>query len=514
MPLALRYAARSDVGVVRPSNEDSGYGGAHVLVVADGMGGHAAGELASATAVAVFAELDLAGTFDDGADDVLAVLTEAVDDAHGELAQIVAESPNAAGLGTTVTALVWLDDRLALAHIGDSRAYLLRNGQLHQLTKDHTFVQSLVDSGAITRDEAAVHAKRNLLTRALDGMHQVDPDVSMREVEAGDRFLLCTDGLSGVLSDDDIQALLTDAEPTAAVTALVDLALERGAPDNVTCVVADVVDVPALPSTPSPVVVGAAADPRNREKLPGLIFPSDSEPDRDHDGASSGPGQGGPGPFSTPGLGATEGSAASGGGSPSSTAANGGGSSAVGAAPPRTPGRRRGWILPTAIAGVAALIVLGLLAGMWSWARSQYYVGPYGSQLAIFRGLSQGPAAFGLRDVVQTSPTTIDELPTYDQELVQNTIAADSLEEAEAILASLQSRAAECKQKPIPEGCPQPSAGVTPSPSPVPKTSASPGASTAAATAPWRVHEAVAFTPSTAASGLRVTAPWVESADE
>lgn len=474
MPLALRYAARSDVGVIRPSNEDSGYGGSRVLVVADGMGGHAAGELASATAVAVFAELDLAGAFSDGGGDVLAVLTEAVDDAHGELAQIVADSPNAAGLGTTVTALVWLGDRLALAHIGDSRAYLLRDGQLFQLTRDHTFVQTLVDAGTITKDEAAVHAKRNLLTRALDGMHQVDPDLSMREVEANDRFLLCTDGLSGVLSDDDIRRLLIGAEPTAAVTALVDLALERGAPDNVTCVVADVVDVPASPSPPSPVVVGAAADPRNREKLPGLIFPSDSEPDFEQ--AVLPGGAGGQQPL--PAARRRDSDSGTGG---AGSAGGGPGAPEQAPVPPR---KHRGWVLPTAIAGIAAVIVVGLLAGMWSWARSQYYVGPYGSQLAIFRGLSQGPSAFGLRDVVQTSPTKIDELPTYDQELVQNTIAAESLDEAEAILVSLQGRAAQCKTKPVPEGCPAP----TPAPDATPTPTATAGAATAAAIwAPWPV---------------------------
>ncbi len=153
--LRLRYAARSDIGLVRQGNEDSGYAGGHMLVVADGMGGHAAGELASATAVATFAELDR----EPPGDEVLTALADAVDQAHEELRRVIGGAPDFAGMGTTVTALSWEGDRVALAHVGDSRAYLLRDGELNQLTKDHTFVQTLVDAGRITPEEAGINSQ-------------------------------------------------------------------------------------------------------------------------------------------------------------------------------------------------------------------------------------------------------------------------------------------------------------------------------------------------------------------
>ncbi len=271
MPLVFRYAARSDVGLVRSGNEDSGYASDTLLIVADGMGGHVAGEMASATVTAIIAGLPIADS-----DDVLTQLADAVDEAQLEMRHIIAERPDFQGMGTTVTAVCWQGDRASLAHVGDSRAYMLRDGQLLRLTKDHTYVQTLVDAGQITEDEAATHRRRNLLIRAIDGVNTVEPDLSIREVHPGDRIMLCTDGLSGVLRDPEIHELLARSDPPGAVTALVDAAIERGAPDNVTCVVADVAEVAEAPAVPRPVVVGAAAEPRTRSQLPGVDFPQDS----------------------------------------------------------------------------------------------------------------------------------------------------------------------------------------------------------------------------------------------
>ena len=189
MPLCLRYAARSDVGLVRDGNEDSGYAGPRLLAVADGMGGHAAGEVASTVALSALAPLD----DDDRAGDLLDALAAAVGAAQVSLGRAVNAQPELEGMGTTLTALLWSGNRIGLAHVGDSRAYLLRAGELMQLTHDHTYVQSLVDSGRITADEAASHPRRSLLTRALGDGNQTEPDLSIREVRAGDRFLLCSD---------------------------------------------------------------------------------------------------------------------------------------------------------------------------------------------------------------------------------------------------------------------------------------------------------------------------------
>ncbi len=290
----LRYAAKSDVGMVRRENEDSGYAGRTLLVVADGMGGHAAGELASATAVATLAELD---SEDLPTGDVLTALDDALLTSAERIGQFIDADPSRAGMGTTLTAVLWRGGRIALIHVGDSRAYLLRDGELSQITHDHTYVQTLIDSGRITADQARTHPKRNLLLRAIDGTGVPEGETSIREAQVGDRYLLCSDGLCGVVTDEAIEAVLAQVpDPTAAVTELVDLALAAGAPDNVTAVIADVIEVDddagdLESALGQPVVVGAAGDRRNRAALPGLMFPDDVGPGdgADPSGSSGGP---------------------------------------------------------------------------------------------------------------------------------------------------------------------------------------------------------------------------------
>ena len=178
MALQLRYAARSDVGLVREGNEDSGYAGPSLLMVADGMGGHAAGELASAIAVATVADLDVHPPRDQ---EILTSLGEAIGEVGDGIADVIDAEPEYTGMGTTVTGLYWMADRVAVVHVGDSRAYLLRDGHLTQITHDHTYVQTLIDAGRITEDEAAVHPRRSLIMRALDGLTPVEADLSVRE---------------------------------------------------------------------------------------------------------------------------------------------------------------------------------------------------------------------------------------------------------------------------------------------------------------------------------------------
>ena len=252
MTLVLRYAARSDVGLVRSNNEDSVYAGARLLALADGMGGHAAGEVASQLVIAALAHLD----DDEPGGDLLAKLDAAIRSGNSAIAAQVEMEPDLEGMGTTLTAILFAGNRLGLAHIGDSRGYLLRDGELTQITKDDTFVQTLVDEGRITREEAHSHPQRSLIMRALTG-HEVEPTLTMREVRTGDRYLLCSDGLSDPVSDETILDALQIPDVTDSADRLIELALRGGGPDNVTVVVADVVDHDYGPT--QPIIAGAVS---------------------------------------------------------------------------------------------------------------------------------------------------------------------------------------------------------------------------------------------------------------
>jgi PPM family protein phosphatase len=235
--LVLRYAARSDRGLVRANNEDSVYAGARLLALADGMGGHAAGEVASQLVVAALAHLD----DDEPGGDLLSELNSAVHEGNAAIAAHVEADPELDGMGTTLTAILFAGNRLGLVHIGDSRGYLLRDGELNQITKDDTFVQTLVDEGRITAEEAHSHPQRSLIMRALTG-HEVEPTLIMREAHVGDRYLLCSDGLSDPVSHETILDALQIPDVAESADRLIEMALRGGGPDNVTVVVADVVD--------------------------------------------------------------------------------------------------------------------------------------------------------------------------------------------------------------------------------------------------------------------------------
>ncbi|GAA2602789.1 MerR family transcriptional regulator [Dactylosporangium fulvum] len=241
--LGIRYAARSESGLVRTSNEDTAYAGSRLLAVADGMRGPG-GDRASAAAVDALKPLE---TLEVPAGDLLGALADAVGDADRAIQDIAAESPSGSAM-TTLTALLWAGSRLALVHIGDTRAYLLRDGELFRITEDHTYVQSLVDEGRLTPEEADAHPQRSLLVKALTGAGGARPDYSLHEAAAGDRYLLCSDGLSAVVPADDLRAALTGAGgPQEVLDDLVALAYAAGAPDNIACVVADVVSLDPTP---------------------------------------------------------------------------------------------------------------------------------------------------------------------------------------------------------------------------------------------------------------------------
>ena len=235
MTLHLRWAAGTDQGHVRSNNEDCYYAGDRLLVVADGMGGMAAGDLASRLAIDAMTPLDVQIENEQQMD----ALHQALEVANGRIAEQVAADNTLQGMGTTLTAVIFSGDRAALAHVGDSRAYLLRDGRLNQLTKDDTYVQMLVDQGLISPDEAAGHPRRSVVTRVLQG-EPVSPSYVIVEPEPGDRWLLCSDGLTAVVTNETIeQEMLGADDPKTCTERLIDLALRGGGPDNVTVIVAD-----------------------------------------------------------------------------------------------------------------------------------------------------------------------------------------------------------------------------------------------------------------------------------
>jgi PPM family protein phosphatase len=399
--LSLRFAARSDVGLLRDGNEDSVYAGPRVLAVADGMGGHAAGEVASAVAIAALAPLDE----DDPGSDLLDALRVGATSANEHLRDMVAGDPGLDGMGTTLTALLFAGSRLGLVHVGDSRCYLLRDGELTQITADHTLVAELVKQGRISEDEAGTHPQRSLITRALDGRGSVELDLSVREARAGDRYLLCTDGLTGPVGRrETLQEALEIPDVQASVDRLVELALRGGGPDNITVVVADVVE--AGGGAQSPVVGGAAAEK-----------PQDPPPGSGQSAAARARAAERP-PAPPPPPPPVEAPAV--------------------AAPTRAP-RRRG---RTVLLG---LLVLSLLAagalGSWAYLRAQYYVGVDDERVAVFRGVNSSVAGVHLASVDERTDLAVDRLDPIARPQVERGWVAGDRDEALAYVERLQERA-------------------------------------------------------------------------
>lgn len=234
-------AARSATGLIRPGNEDSAFTSSLVVAVADGMGGHAAGEIASKIAIETLArnaEIITNPDIDpESADDIF---TETLADIDRELVAYYTEKPELQGMGTTFTSLFLHGKKVALLHIGDSRAYRLRGNTLEQLSIDHTVIQQLLSAGSITESDVATHPQRSVLTQVLMGEGQTDTALVMLDYKAGDRYLLCSDGLTNALNDKEIKSLLKGKERAAAVDALIEATYVNGAPDNVTVVIADI----------------------------------------------------------------------------------------------------------------------------------------------------------------------------------------------------------------------------------------------------------------------------------
>ena len=451
MSLVLRYAARSDRGLVRTNNEDSVYAGARLLALADGMGGHAAGEVASQLVIAALAHLD----DDEPGGDLLAKLDTAVRSGNAAIAAQVEMEPDLEGMGTTLTAILFAGNRLGLVHIGDSRGYMLRDGELTQITKDDTFVQTLVDEGRITREEAHSHPQRSLIMRALTG-HEVEPTLTMREARAGDRYLLCSDGLSDPVSDETILEALQIPDVAESAYRLIELALRGGGPDNVTVVVADVVDYDY--GQTQPILAGAVSGEEDQLTLPNT---------------------------------------------------SAGRASAIGARKeaakpvvpqdeveprPRWP-RRRMFILGT----LAVLLVLAGVAIGRAIIRSNYYVADYNGMVSIVRGIQGSLLGMSLHEpylvgclnarnelsVVSYSQygsrkdcrvMQLQDLRPAERAQVQAGLPAGTLDDAEAQLRELSANS-------LLPPCPPPRA-TSPPGTPAPTTSATPQPGVTASTTP------------------------------
>lgn len=256
--LKLNFVAASDRGLVRTNNEDSAYAGPHLLVLADGMGGHAAGEVASQLMVRHMEHLDA----DPGDADMLALLGAAADDANAAIESSVEENPEQDGMGTTLTGLMFNGSQLGLIHVGDSRGYRLREGTLAQITEDDTFVQSLVNEGKLDASEVSSHPQKSLILKAYTG-RPVDPHLELLDAQPGDRYLLCSDGLSDPVTAETIATALGTGTPEVAAQRLIELALRSGGPDNITVVIGEVVDAEAAdaPVLPRKAVLAGALTP-------------------------------------------------------------------------------------------------------------------------------------------------------------------------------------------------------------------------------------------------------------
>ncbi len=397
----LHYSAISDVGRVRRENQDSGYAGPWVLTVCDGVGGAVRGDLASSTAVQALRKLDQRPD-----EDILGQVAGAVNRADDRIAELVEEDPGLNGTSTTATVGLFDGARFGFGHIGDSRAYLLRGGELRQLTHDHTFVQSLIDEGRITEEQARTHPHRNLILKALDGIRHEEPDLFEFPTEVGDRILLCSDGACGTLTHQRIAEILAYGTPDFAAVELVRSSLDAGSTDNVTCVVADVRD--EAPSADlQPLLVGAAADLPRRTPLSGAtggLF-------RGHRSGDTGEIE--PVPSDAP-AGAFPGDPLD-----PETARYA----------PLAPGR---FTLLSRI--LAAAVLLGLawivLAAGWSWSQQQFYVAEQDGQVAIFRGLNADVPGLPLSHAYEVTDVDLTLLSDIDAEQVREGIEATDLTDA------------------------------------------------------------------------------------
>lgn len=497
-PLIMRYAARSDVGRIRAKNDDSAYVGRHLAVVADGMGGHAGGDVASAATVLDMLHLDH-GDYDG---DAATVLADEIQTANSLLSELVHINPKLAGMGTTVTALLLAEGKLHFAHIGDSRAYRLRDGKFEQVSVDHTFVQRLIDEGRLRPEEAETHPHKNVLMRVLGDVDaSPELDLDALDVKAGERWLLCSDGLNYVAGHVVERTVRETKDLRECAETLVDLTLEAGSPDNVTVVMVDIVEetpddvnTAAVDIVAAPLVAGAAAaaSPTDTGTAAGTGEATDSPAKpaaAEPAGASAAPEPAATGtPSGTAADGAKETEAAA--TEPSSStdphlgehitaevlrqelasrphelvgaAATAAESGSIPTIAGRTVARRaatvlthkaeqpsadsddalvpirpRRWVTWSIAASVLVVLAIGLWLG-YAWTQTRYYIGEFDSRVAIYNGVSQRLGPIQLSSLEAVTEIRMDSLPPFSQQRVRQTVPARDLYDAQRIVKNLE----------------------------------------------------------------------------
>ncbi|MDN5984186.1 MAG: protein phosphatase 2C domain-containing protein [Propionibacterium sp.] len=455
--LSLDYRAHSETGPVRRTNQASAYVSPTMLVVADGMGGAAAGDLASSVAIAELKRSDAPRP----PDEMLEVLAGAMNRANDRLADLIAWDHQLDGMGTTVCGAMYGQGVLQMVHIGDSRAYLLRDGDLARLTHDDSWVQSLVDDGKITEAEAAVHPHRSLLLKVLNGQPTHDPDYPTLALRAGDRLLFCSDGLCGLVDDQRMRELMLGHPLDRAVTSLVDAAHRAGGYDNITLILADVVPFdPTLQAAP-PQTLGAAEHvdiPKVAPAgVPGDNGPTAIVPAVDAAGVPEPGDQAVPPDAAAPVTGASGTSAPMAGTDTDERIRY----------TPMTRRRRRKWPWITAIA-VALVLIGGGLFGAYHYVTTQFYIAPAGGQVAIYKGLPDSVVGVRLGTLAEQHSTQISDLPSYYADQVRGrSIHAGSLDQARNQANYLDEVASTCvatrqaRSSASAAGSPQPSAAVS-----------------------------------------------------
>ncbi len=455
MSIALRYAARTHLGLgPKARNEDSGYAGPHLLVLADGMGGHAAGDVASSMIVGALAPLDDEGL---SGEQALRVLESELHDANAALRAAMVADHDLAGMGSTTIAMLRAGNKLAMAHIGDSRAYLLRDGVFSQLTVDHSFVQRLLDEHRITAAEAQHHPQRSLVTRVMTGHPDDQPDLSMRELMVGDRYLLCSDGLTDFVGPDIVGEILQEASsPEAAAERCIEVALKASTRDNVTVVVADVVDDDLEEDLPTaPQIVGAAAVHGGRKRTRAIpISPAEKAAALTRTVAGE--------PEEPPALTLAE--------EPSPASAR------------RL--RRAG------LAAATAIVLVGSGYAGYQWTQRQFYLGTDTGYVAVYQGVAQTLGPVHLSTLESRTDILVTDLPQHYQDSLRVAIPVASHAEADERVAQLREVALECQaQNSAGIACgtttpppPLPTATPSPSLSTEPGATSAPGATTGAPT--------------------------------
>lgn len=526
-PLIMRYAARSDVGGIRAKNDDSAYVGRHLAVVADGMGGHAGGDVASAATVLDMLHLD----HDDHDGDAGTVLADEIQTANSLLSELVHINPKLAGMGTTVTSLLLAEGKLHFAHIGDSRAYRLRDGEFAQISIDHTFVQRLIDEGRLRPEEAETHPHKNVLMRVLGDVDaSPELDLDTLDVQPGERWLLCSDGLNYVAGHVVERTVRETKDLRECVETLVNLTLEAGSPDNVTVVMVEIseetpddVSTAAVDIVPSRLITEArAADSEAASTSPGPVASDVKSPAADK--VPEKPVAAEPAPSTDPHLGEhlsaevlrqelasrpheLVGAAA--------TAAESGSIPTIAG---RTVARRAATVLthkadaPVAEAddaalgrpkprrwvtmSIAASVLVVLTVGLWlgyAWTQTRYYIGEYDSRVAIYNGVSQRLGPIQLSTLEAVTEIQMDSLPQFSQQRVRQTVPARDLYDAQRIVKNLEGTGTIAP----PDEC------LTPSPAPAPTTAPT---ATPTVPAPSSDPAAPAAAPSPSASPSPTTA--------